>query len=129
MDQSIFTVCHECKRKKKCLKEICQQCYKANTLFTTSYNKCIDTFIKTTLINCPEVRKMEFVHYHKFDDVKFIAEGRFSKIYKATWIDGPISKWNKEKQKYERIGETIVALKELNTKPCDTKFRNYYEIL
>ncbi|RIA85114.1 kinase-like domain-containing protein, partial [Glomus cerebriforme] len=38
---------------------------------------------------------MEFVPYDQFKDIKFIAEGGFSKIYKATWIDGPIRGWNK----------------------------------
>ena len=33
---------------------------------------------------------MEFVLYDRFKDVKFIAEGGFSKIYKATWVDGRI---------------------------------------
>uniref|UniRef100_U9U112 Uncharacterized protein n=1 Tax=Rhizophagus irregularis (strain DAOM 181602 / DAOM 197198 / MUCL 43194) TaxID=747089 RepID=U9U112_RHIID len=33
---------------------------------------------------------MEFVPYDRFEDVEFIAEGRFNKIYKATWFDGPI---------------------------------------
>ncbi|CAG8670006.1 9268_t:CDS:2, partial [Rhizophagus irregularis] len=41
---------------------------------------------------------MVFVPYNQFKDVKFIAEGGFSKVYKAIWIDGPIiTKWNKEK--------------------------------
>ncbi|CAB4420352.1 unnamed protein product [Rhizophagus irregularis] len=32
-------------------------------------------------------------------DIKFIAEGGFSQIYVATWIDGPIIDWNEENQK------------------------------
>jgi len=31
---------------------------------------------------------MEFVHYDQLEDIEFIAEGGFSKVYKATWIDG-----------------------------------------
>ncbi|RGB42698.1 kinase-like domain-containing protein [Rhizophagus diaphanus] len=59
--------------------------------------------------------KLEFVSYGKFKDIEFIAEGGFSKIYKATWIDGPISnKWNEEKQEFDRCGRMIVVLKELN---------------
>ena len=34
--------------------------------------------------------RMEFVFYDRFKDVEFIAEGGFSKIYKATWVDGPM---------------------------------------
>ena len=39
----------------------------------------------------------------RLKNIEFVAEGGFSKIYKGTWIDGPI-----------RSGETTVALKELN---------------
>ncbi|GBB99036.1 hypothetical protein RclHR1_00340027 [Rhizophagus clarus] len=41
---------------------------------------------------------MKFVPYDEFKDVEFITEGGFSRIYKATWINGP---------------EMTVALKEL----------------
>ena len=58
---------------------------------------------------------MEFVPYEQFKNVEFIAEGGFSKIYKATWIDGPITDWNDDEQKFDRyrFGMTV-ALKELN---------------
>ncbi|CAB4475322.1 unnamed protein product [Rhizophagus irregularis] len=38
------------------------------------------------------------------------------KAKRSTWIDGPMSdnKWDEEKQEFERLGEMIVALKELN---------------
>src|SRR5256885_589455 len=55
-------------------------------------NKVIDDFMKNTLSN-RNIRhgEMEFVPYNKFSGVEFIAEGGFSKVYKATWIDGPRS--------------------------------------
>jgi len=31
---------------------------------------------------------MKFVPYGQFENIEFIAEGGFSKIYKATWISG-----------------------------------------
>ncbi|GES92976.1 kinase-like domain-containing protein [Rhizophagus clarus] len=55
---------------------------------------------------------MEFVSYAKFKDVKFVAEGGFSKIYKATWIDGPII-WDSERGKHNRNSYKMVALKEI----------------
>jgi hypothetical protein len=68
---------------------------------------------------------MEFVSYDKFSDITFIAEGGFNKIYKATWVDGPISRCNNEKQKYCRSGKMTVALKELyNSKNIDSKELN-----
>jgi len=53
---------------------------------------------------------MEFVPYNIFENVEFVAEGGFSKIYKATWIDGLIKHW----YNYDRNGKMTVALKELN---------------
>ena len=56
---------------------------------------------------------MEFVPYNQFNDIKYIAEGGFSKVYKASWIDGYIQ-WDKEKQSFKRSGSTQVVLKKLN---------------
>ena len=53
---------------------------------------------------------MKFVPYHEFEDIEFIAEGGFSKIYKATWIDGPVRNY-----KYgTRKRNSTVVLKKLN---------------
>ena len=52
---------------------------------------------------------MESVSYDKFKDVEFIAEGGFSRVYKATWIDGPeYNKWRWKAAKKQ------VVLKKLN---------------
>ena len=40
---------------------------------------------------------MEFVPYDKFENIKFIAEGGFSKIYKATWIGSKTKHTKKHK--------------------------------
>ncbi|UZO18077.1 uncharacterized protein OCT59_009398 [Rhizophagus irregularis] len=74
-----------------------------------SGNDVIDNFIRHTLTR--KEGRMEFVPYEKFKDVEYIAEGGFSKIYKATWINGPITNWNDVNQ---RKGEMTVALKELS---------------
>jgi hypothetical protein len=107
--------CNGCNGREDLLEKyflICDQCYEAISQFTPSGNEVIDKFIRET---CDKThRKMEFVHHSEFKDLEFIAEGGFSKIYKATWIDGPITHWNNEKQKYYRRPNKIVALKELN---------------
>ncbi|GBC09550.1 hypothetical protein RclHR1_08970010 [Rhizophagus clarus] len=116
----IFKLCNECNKKRKHLDEsyqFCHLCYKAKTVLIPSGNKAVDDFIKYTRINwdvTDATFKMEFVPYDRFTDIKFIAEGGFSKVYKATWIDGPITSWNYKKQKYRRQGKMFVALKELN---------------
>jgi hypothetical protein len=71
--------------------QICCQCYNKTKKIPLSRNKVIDDFIKFTLTNyLKKEREMEFVLYDRFEDVEFIAEGGFNKIYKATWFDGPI---------------------------------------
>ena len=72
---------------------------------TLSGNKTIDDLISYMS------GKMEFVPYDRFEYVEFVAG--FSKIYKATWIDGSIIKWDNEKQDYSHSGKMIIALKEL----------------
>jgi hypothetical protein len=68
---------------------------------------------------------MLFVPYDKFKDVEFVAEGGFSKIYKATWIGGFIANWNVEKHKFCHKSVNLVALKELkNSKNISSKDLN-----
>src|SRR5436190_14264259 len=93
--RKIFKKCNECNKRRKFLDEshqICRVCYNIKTLFKPepSGNKIIDDFIRHTQINyVQQGGKMEFVPYDQFKNIEFIAEGGFSKIYKATWVDGP----------------------------------------
>src|SRR5437868_723436 len=106
-----FMKCNECHQTRKCdeIHQLCGKCYKAKTVFISSGNKVIDDFIMHTLTNRnSKSMKMQFIPYDRFKDVKFIAEGGFSKIYKATWIDGPIFSGNVDKHKYKNM---VVALK------------------
>src|SRR4051812_42534299 len=87
-----YIKCNECKRTRLNSDkdhQICHYCYnyKEGSL---SGNKVIDDFVKHTHINYATERawKMKFVPYDQFENVEFIAEGGFSKIYKATWIAG-----------------------------------------
>ncbi len=105
MEQTINYKCRECNRIRKTnfneIHQICYPCYKARKL-VQSGNKTIDDFIKFTQTNRTiSCGKMKFVPYDKFKDLEFIAEGGFSKVYKATWINAS--------SKYK-----TVALKKLN---------------
>jgi hypothetical protein len=97
-----YKKCNECNQIKSFLnQQVCQSCAKAK-IIPLSGNKIVDDFIRYT--NTNGSGKMEFVSYDKFEDVEFLAEGGFSKIYKATWIDGPTVHFDK----------MIVVLKELD---------------
>ncbi|GBB86409.1 hypothetical protein RclHR1_12850002 [Rhizophagus clarus] len=83
----------------------------------SSGNEVIEDFIKYTQRDYVRAGgKMEYVPYDQFKDIEFIAEGGFSKVYKATWIDGPINwsvfecdEWN-----YAHKKNYTVVLKNLN---------------
>ena len=95
------------------------------TTFKPSGNKIIDDFIRYTQTNLEKKNgKMEFVPYEQFKNVEFIAEGGFSKIYKATWIDGPIVEWNKKNLSRDDPNKTVVLKKLNNSKNITTKELN-----
>src|SRR6266542_1511035 len=110
--------CNECNKRRKPLDkshQICHVCYKVKTIYKPkqSGNKIIDDFIRHTQVNLvKEKGRMEFVPYEQFKNVVFIAEGGFSEIFKATWINGPISGWNSATQ--SRSPNYTVVLKKLN---------------
>ena len=110
--------CNECNKKRKPSNDndqICHVCFKVKKLFNqiSSGNKVIDDFIRSTQVSLVgKEGKMEFVPYNQFKDVKFVAEGGFSKIYKATWVDGPIR--NYEYKNPSRNRNYTVVLKKLN---------------
>ena len=56
---------------------------------------------------------MTFIPYNQFKDIEMIGKGGFSKIYKATWINGP-PYWNEEKENFEYKDSITVILKQLN---------------
>jgi len=103
--------CNQCNKKRTPSKgdhRICHTCYRSNKVFKPTGYKIIDDFIKHTQCN-RNIGRMESVPYDKFKNIEFIAEGGFSRVYKATWIDCP--EYNKTRWKYAK---KQVALKKLN---------------
>ena len=79
------------------------------TSYKLSGNKIIDDLIRRTHFGFAKAWVMlEFVPHEQFKNVEFIAEGGFSKIYKAIWIDGPVI------YKSVRKRNQTVVLKRLN---------------
>ncbi|RHZ58769.1 hypothetical protein Glove_368g6 [Diversispora epigaea] len=117
-----YRICHNCGKITYIdIRRLCEQCY-------TSGNKNIDNFIKHTQISGlklslkeyykikPELQPylyLEWVPFNNFLDIEYIAEGGFSKIYKATW------------EKNSNGQKKNCVLKVLNnSKNVDTKFLN-----
>jgi hypothetical protein len=113
--------CSECKKTRVIYenRQTCQICYNIMTKLKprSSGNKVIDDFMRYTRNNYIRGEgRMEFVPYDQFKNIEFIAEGGFSKIYKATWVDGPI-KWdgiNYDNWSIARDENYTVVLKKLN---------------
>ena len=117
-DTSLIWITVNCRRCRRMISlgshKICRNCNRIVMIKLKqklSGNKIIDDFIKLTRINYVKTGVMlEFVPHEQFKNIEFIAEGGFSKIYKATWIDGPFMKYNK----FNRRENHTVVLKKLN---------------
>ncbi|EXX52284.1 Cmk1p [Rhizophagus irregularis DAOM 197198w] len=89
----------------------------------TSENHDIDEFIKDTIYNAKYDKNvdnhplfLEWVPFDRFENIKQIGEGGFSKVYSATWIDGK-AKYIKQDDGTWKKGEPkpmTIALKKLN---------------
>jgi len=117
-EDEAYNKCNKCfKKRRSLLKEnhqICVICYQANLLYKPSGNKIIDEFINHTQINfVQESSRMKFIPFNQFKDIEEIGKGGFSRIYKATWTNGP-SYWSEEKKDFEYRNPIMVALKKLN---------------
>ncbi|UZO02397.1 uncharacterized protein OCT59_020878 [Rhizophagus irregularis] len=137
--QNIYKKCNECNIKRKIFDkshEICHVCYNIKKILKPkqSGNKVIDDFIRYTQSNYATIDdgKMEFIPYDQFNNIEFIAEGGFSKIYKATWVDGPINNWDEIKNNHwnitRRKNYTVVLKKLNNSKNIASKELNELKV-
>jgi hypothetical protein len=61
----------------------------------TSGNEYIDKFIQESQLNARNsLEILEWIPYNRLTDIKYLAKGGFSTVYKATWLDGGISHWD-----------------------------------
>lgn len=128
--RNIFKKCKECKFRKSHYDEDfnqCKDCYRAS-IRILSGNKLIDDFIKSTQTfykNCKNRSKLEFIPYKQFTNIEYLNKGGFSEIYKATWVDGPITRWCPKKKRFNRKGNYDVVLKILNnSEKMDSDYLN-----
>src|SRR5437016_3720043 len=109
----------------------CKECFRVKTTYHcysctrkhfqqdfdkwTSGNKNIDKLIQDIQLTNKYINRiLEWIPYNKFNDIKYIAEGGFAKVYSATWTDGRIGKWDQKSNNWKRKGPTKVALKVFN---------------
>ena len=114
----MYGICGECNEPGTGFKW-CQPCNakrsKENFKNWSSGNKNIDEFIQRSQLNAIHRRKrLEWVPFEKFQNVTYITEGGFGKVYSAEWPEGPIRYWDIEDQKWGRFSNKKVALNSLN---------------
>ncbi|CAG8445248.1 7376_t:CDS:2 [Acaulospora colombiana] len=120
--QRIFNDCPECQGIQKHY-QWCQPCaarhFKENFDKWSSGNEEIDNIIKST----GPYTFFEWIPYTQFQKVKRLSIGEWGKIEMATWIDGPIQKWNDKD--WERTRNMTVVLKHyINKNPA---YRSWYD--
>ncbi|EXX50926.1 Tpk1p [Rhizophagus irregularis DAOM 197198w] len=102
----LFDNCLEC-GKTNTYKYWCQECnsqrFQKDFSNWTSGNKFIDNFIQRSQLQARNNNEvMEWIPYNRFKDIKFLAQGGFSTVFEAIWLDGAIEKWDYENQQWCR---------------------------
>ncbi|RHZ75195.1 hypothetical protein Glove_217g60 [Diversispora epigaea] len=123
------------KELRKCKK--CQQlntgkrwCHRCNSIrFESEFNKWtsedmeIDEFIQQTQLNATKYEEViEWIPFERFNNIEYLAEGGFGKVFKATWSDGRIISWDSQEKIPKRSPHIEVCLKSLNTFTNKDKF-------
>ncbi|PKY28234.1 kinase-like protein [Rhizophagus irregularis] len=81
-------ICFYCKRPKT--SDVCQKCISKLLLLNwTSGNKYIDKFIQESQLKVNSYREfIEWIPFNRLRNIEYLAQGGFSTIYKAIWLDG-----------------------------------------
>src|SRR6266536_385638 len=102
-----FGLCPECNQPNT-YKSWCKECYskkfQQNFGNWTSGNDHIDKFIQESQLNARnQFELLEWIPYNRLRNIQFLAQGGFSTVYKALWLDQLINNWDYEKQDWKRI--------------------------
>ncbi|CAB4414705.1 unnamed protein product [Rhizophagus irregularis] len=116
--KQVYGICGEC-NEPGTGENWCQPCnakrFKDNFKNWTSGNKDIDEFIQQSQLNAIYFKKcLQWIPFEKFQDITYITEGGFGKIYSVKWPEGHIEYWDIENQKWHRYCWEKYALKSLN---------------
>lgn len=98
----------------------CQNCnskrFQKNFNEWSSENKFIDKFIQNAQLKARnQWEVLEWIQYKNLRNIKFLAKGGFSIIYKAILLGGYIEEWDSEKQQWKRIFNKLKDVDYKNT--------------
>ena len=115
---SKYGLCPECNIPRTGFKW-CNQCnakrFQQEFPNWTSGNNYIDNFIQETQLNAQGKREvLEWIPYNRLTNIKYLAKGGFSTVYKAIWLDGYINEWNYDNKQWNRLEGYSVVIKSLN---------------
>src|SRR4051812_11946738 len=116
--KKVYGICGEC-NEPGTGRRWCQPCnakrFKENFKNWTSGNKDIDELIQHSQLNAVHHTKcLEWIPFEKFQNVTYLDEGVFIKIYLADWPEGNITHWDIEYQEWDKDPYQKFALKILN---------------
>jgi hypothetical protein len=101
-----YGLCPECNQLNT-EKNWCRGCnskrFQQNFGNWTSGNEHVDKFIQESQLKARNKWELlEWIPYTQLRNIKFLAEGGSSTVYKGIWLDGLIEHWDYEKQVWKR---------------------------
>jgi serine/threonine protein kinase len=95
----------------------------------TSRDKDLDELIRNSQLNAKKHDNyFEWVEYDRFEDVKYLIQGSYCKIYKATWRDGIREKWDYESRQWVRTEPVQIILREFRFESTIKNLKLHLEI-
>ena len=122
-------ICYAC--HEECLATLyCEYCIRSYLIkkFSdwTSGNDDVDNLIKECQMRTLKSDMViEWIPYHKLQDIEYLTEGGISKIYTANWTDGHYTDWDSKNHQLKRSGFQRVILKGLEN--VDNSNRSWFE--
>src|SRR5438067_10969223 len=132
-ENSKYGLCPEC-NKPNTGYEWCNRCnakrFQQDFPNWTSGNIYIDNFIQETQLNAKsEYHVLEWIPYNRLTNIKYLAKGGFSTVYKAIWLDGYITDWDYNNKQWSRYlfnsdGDEVVIKSLNNSSNINEEFLN-----
>ena len=84
-------------------------------------------FIQETQLNAKSMfHVLEWIPYNRLTNIKYLAKGGFSTVYKSRWLDGYIRYWDYDKKQWKRYnkGDEVVIKSLNNSSNINEEFLN-----
>ncbi|GES86453.1 kinase-like domain-containing protein [Rhizophagus clarus] len=139
LSHQVFGICIKC-NKPNSHYYWCKDCYskkfQQNFGNWTSKNVYVDNFIRELQLKARNrFELLEWVPYDRLRNIKFLAQGGFSTVYEAIWLDGLIDSWDYRKNVWKReVDELNVSHEDSNNSKIKNPLKSnekygYYVVL